>query len=260
MMKRSIGKRCEADGCSLNGQLQESALVICPECGSDLNDVRVVDKRAQAILVAVLALVGAVAGFSIYGYVARALNPVQMLMVLLRQIEISDTLQSSGSADWVEARAHFFNDKGLLPGMKGEFLLQTEDGRRTATLRDRLEPNTLVSFDVRPATAGVSSVYFLHAGSQQTRVLFAAESAPAQGAGISIPGKGVDGRETGIELTGADTEHFVLIAARKPVPLLSAFVGRTEEAPVAPADISAVVSQLERDNDAYVLHVFVPHS
>jgi hypothetical protein len=257
MFKRSIGKQCEGAGCGLAGQLQDAGLVICPECGTDLVNVQVDDKRAQAILAVALSVLGAVGGFVVYGYVARALSPIDFFNVLRGSAEVLSLPESSSSAGWVEARARFYNNQGPLPGVNGEFLVKTTDGRRTATLRDHLEPNTLVSFDVRPAAPDVSAVYFLHTTPGRARVLYVNEQTSGT---VSIPGKNAGGKDEGIELVGADTEHFVLIAAKKPIPSLDSLRGKAAGDAVPVADVDAALATLERDANAYVLYIDVPHS
>lgn len=264
MLTRSIGKRCDTEGCGLKGQLQEGSLVICPECGTDITDVRTVDRRPLALLALALALVGAATGFVVYGYVARALGPLQMARLLLRQIHISDSIQPLAAGDWVTAKMRFYNSAGLLPDTGVEFLHEEKNGRRTATLRSPLTPDTTISFDVLPSAPGVSSLYLLHLDGEHARLLFGDERAfeSHQGA-ISIPGRDGNGQEMGIGFTGSTTEHFVLIAARKPLPTLDALKAKAVnhgETGLPDADVSAAVSTIERDRDAYVIHLYVPHS
>lgn len=260
MFKKTIGKKCDTDGCALKGQLQELGPTICPECGADLKDVTVDNKRAQALVAIGVALAGSVLGLVAYGYVAKALNPLQMVQLLLRRTDVSDMLQSATAADWVEARARFYNEAGPLPNTNAAFLHEVKDGRHTSTLREHVASKTMIAFDVRRATPAVSTLYFLHTDGRQARILFGGADAFDGRGTIAIPGDDGSGKELGISLVGEATEHFVLIAARKPLPSLDALKAKAAEAALPDADVTAVVAPLEHDSDAYVLHVYVPHS
>lgn len=253
MMKKAIGRRCDEKGCPLTGRLQESGLIVCPECGSELVDVLIPDRRMQAVLVAALVLVGATGGFVAYGYIARAMSPLELVRLLRGQIEISQAVQAPGSEEWVNATIRLYDASGPIPGEAPKFGHEVRDGRRTATLRERLAHDTTIAFDVTPGRKDVSAVYFLHADGEHTRLLFAAD--PSSGplpASLSIPGTNGSGIRQGIKLTGAGDEHFVLVAATKAIPALGP--DRKD------VDVGAELASAERNADIYVLHVIIPHS
>jgi serine/threonine protein kinase len=213
---------------------------------------RILEGRgANAIVTAVLALVGVVVGVSGYGWLAKSLSPLRSVEWLLGRIELNDSFRPAEAKDWINGDAVFYNQTGTLPRARDGFVYEVKDGKRTSTFRERLKPNTQMKFDVTPA---VPSLYMLYRGEDRGQILFPdGQSSSAQVKGsVSIP----DERHL-IKLEGGpSTEHFVFIAAKKQLPAIEGLRGKTS---LSPGDVDSVVAPLESDAQVYVLHVYIPH-
>jgi hypothetical protein len=251
MFSHVIGKQCRDPQCRLTGQLQGAELVACAGCGGALVPEIVEDKRTQAFFTAATALVWLVIVLAGYGWVAKRLGPLSTVEWLLGRIQINDSFRPREAQDWIAGDAVFFNQTGQIPHGRDGFLYRVKNGRRTSTFRERLKSGTRMKFDVTPV---VPLFYMLYEGGDDSRLLFPfpdSPSAEVQGA-VSIP----DDSHL-IEMSGGPmTEQFVLIAARKPLPAVEAL--RTKPRLVF-GDIDAAVRTFEKDPDAYILHVEIPH-
>jgi hypothetical protein len=265
MFKKVIGRKCKSAGCALEGELQDMGLMVCPECGLELELEKVDDTRAMAIAAVTLAIAGSLSGLTGYGLLAKGLNPVRTVEWLMGRIQVSEFFHTAAATEWVSGVATFYGDAGPIAQRPGDFLYEVKDGRRTSTFRGPLLPNTGVTFDVTTVGPAVSSLYLLHRGDTRGRVFTARDLASSRSANrtISIPG----GDELIRLVGGAATEHFVLIAAKKPLAAMEALRRKAEVAggektasAVSAHEVDAVVAPLERDPEAYVLHIFIPHS
>jgi hypothetical protein len=262
MFSKVIGKKCKTDpaSCRLSGQLQDTGLVICPDCGNDLIVETVSDKRAQLALIVALALIGALIGITGYGFVAKRLNPLQTAEWLVRRIQLGDSVLPADAQAWIQGGATFYNESDALPLGRDQFLYQVKDGRRTSTFRAPLAARTTMQMDVQSVAPGVSSLYVFHRGDTSGRLLHASMAPIA--APLVIPAAGKRIRLEG----AAATEHFVLVAAKKPLPGVEKLVSGATATPdgvsrVLPAgELDSAITPLEQDPETFVLHVFIPHS
>ena len=262
MFTKTIGKKCKStpEHCRLSGQLQDTGLVICPDCGEDLVLETVADKRAQAAVIAALTLVGALSGLAGYGFLAKRLNPLQTAEWLVRRIQLGDSVLPADAQAWIQGGATFYHEADALPLASDQFLYRVKDGRRTSTFRAPLAARTTMQMDVQSVAPGVSSLYVFHRGDTNGQLLHAS-MAPIT-APLVIPASGKRIRLEG----AAATEHFVLVAAKKPLPGVEKLAAGASATPdgvsrVLPAaELDSAITPLEQDPEAFVLHVFIPHS
>ncbi len=266
MFSKTIGKKCQKKlgDCRLAGQLQDTGLVICPECGSDLVLEKVEDKRLMAVAMAALALVGASLGMFGYGLLAKGLDPIRTARWVLGQIEVNDSFRPTAAEPWLDGMLTFYDGNGAVAVGSGQFLYEIRDGRRQSTFREALEANSTMKIDLTSIASTVQEMYVVYLADDGGRVLFASDgaSAPLRGP-VEIPGNGKLIRLDG----GTATEHFVLLASRRALPSVRALVEGAAPASdgipnvmVPSGALESVIAPLESDPDTFILHLFIPHS
>lgn len=249
MFTTVLGKKClQNKDCHLHGQMQDAGLPLCPECACELTPVTRINPRAVlAVAVAALLLTSASSALA-YGVVVKRFTPWQTVKWLSGQVKRVDRL-GFGEEGWLTGNVAWWHSDGTARPAPAQYLYERVNSQHRFRPEFTAERNDWLRFELTPKA---DYAYVVYRAPDQPQVLFSPKQGRAANGPILVP----TGPSQAIMLNGpAATEHFILIASRKPVTDLddSKTAGSGER-------IDEIVAQLEKDPDnAAVYHVMIPH-
>lgn len=249
MFQTVLGKRClKNPSCTLHGQMQDAGLSLCPECACELTTIKRIDLR-MAVAAAVVGLViTSLSSVLSYGFFVYRFTPMQTLKWVMGQLKRVDRLEF-GKDGWLSGNLAWWNADGTVMQNSQKYLYERVNSRHQLRPDFTAGQDEWLRFDL---ASKVDYTYVLYRAPDKPQLLFSPRNKHRDGT-IQIP----QGPAKAIRLTGpAATEHFILIASRRPVADLN-------DARSVPSGerLDSIVGQLEQDREnAAVYHVMIPHN
>lgn len=250
MFRILLGKKClSSPSCALFGQMQDAGLPLCPECGGQLRPITRIDTRKVAATTAAVLLLSGTAGLLSYGRFVQGFTPSQTVKWIAGQVKRMDRI-GFGDESWLTGSMSWWNADGTQRRPPAQYVYERVNSQHRFRPAFTAKRNEWLRFDLNPHT---EYTYVIYRAPDQPQVLFWPEKKSSRADRIQVP----QGPVKAIRLAGpAATEHFILIASRRPVHDLS-----NPRSIRSGEQVDRIVGELEQDaGNAAVYHVLVPHN